>query len=108
MSNDKPSFGFPTPAKEIENVFTKTQAELAKAKTNWKTIHSMLYNQYAEYSDGIEPKVKSKTISTGEVAILLQLVIAVSVAKMGTELTEVHERLANCERQIKDLKLAKK
>jgi len=106
---DKESIGFPTPAKQLEASISKTQRELAKAKMDWLTLGKDAETKLSEIKDNIHKLLASKKHPQDALiffALTERLESLVSfVAKLGQQVVEAHERLANVEREIKNLKL---
>lgn len=107
MSVNKPSVGFTTPAKQIEDLFAGIQNELAKTKTDWQNLFKQFKQLYDEDRKKIlaAPRLEGETLSATELIGLSHLFDAVVLTRLGIEVTEVHERLAKCEKGIQDLKL---
>jgi hypothetical protein len=110
MSLNKPSVGFTTPAKQIEDLFAEAQNELAKTKTDWQNLFKQFDKLYDEERKRIveTPRPEGETLSDAELTGLSHLFNAVVLTRLGIELAEVHERLVKCEKGIQELKLARK
>ena len=94
----KGSIGFSTSSKALEDAFNKIQGELSEKKANWEMLE--------QHSDTIG-KIRDKD-ARFQFDIFTTGVILGAIAKLGIEITEVHERLAKVEKAIKELKLGLK
>jgi len=88
--NDKPPAGYPTPSKQLQDAFTKTQADLSNTKVKWTNVHST----YADI-------LRVTRSDSPDFNVILTVTM---LAKLGKEVTEVHERLAKLERTVATLK----
>ncbi len=107
MTEEKFKFGFTTRAGELEKAFTQIKKELEQKKVNWEKLQNE-YDPFFQalskaFSIGVDAKMEIpvEAFTFIEVSILIRL-----ACTLGIELSETHERLAGCEKTIKELKLA--
>jgi hypothetical protein len=108
MAKDKPSFGFTTSAKQIEDAFTKAQKELEKTRTDWNALRKHFIPLYKLDHDLIMKAAESRKITDIELVSLSHLFSTLLLTKLGVELAEVHTRLVKVEKRVEEIKLIKK
>jgi hypothetical protein len=109
MGSSKPNIGFKTPARDIQDAFAEVQKELAKTKVDWQNVHRLSYRLTGEYISDVKSRLNSgKIVPWSKIAVVMQSLTTIEISKLGIELTQVHERLAKCEKAIRDLKLVKR
>ena len=106
MAENKEPIGFPTQAREIEQAFTKVQRELEAKKTNWASLIEQFDPLQKKVDRVLKEMLDKGDLPTREGFIFYETnFLIILVCKLGTELTEMHERLTKCEKAIKNLNL---
>jgi len=106
MAKNEPGMGYHTPAREIEKAFAGAQNELTQKKINWNNLKTI----FDEGRDDMSKAIKKMTPDDPRFAVIITVIGIFFqtglICKIGTELTETHERITKCEKAIKELKIA--
>ena len=101
---EKRGIGFRTSSKQEEEAFAALQAELAKTKTNWETVFSKataMAQQTATLTDELikgDPEFAGSPLFV-QLHTLTEVRLTMSlVGKLGSELINLHERVARLEK----------
>ena len=96
MAQQKQPIGFRTSSKDLNDAFSKIQDSLSKKKADWQSINQDL----SEALDTARRTLGNKMNANAAIAVLT----FIHVAKLGVEITEIHERLAKLEKAVKESK----
>ena len=90
--------------RRMQEEFAEIRRGLRAEKTDWARLRSMAALRVVELHERMkqEPALTEFETAEGEHWIMMAL-----VTQLGMAVTETHERLANVEKAVKDLKLAK-
>lgn len=97
MAQQKQPIGFRTPSKDLNDAFSKIQDNLSKQKADWQAINQELID--ALFTG--KTTLGDDKLNSNAVMIILTFI---HVAKLGIEMTEIHERLAKLEKAVKESK----
>jgi len=108
MAEEKESMGFRTPAKDIQDTLVKVQAALSKAKADWASTKDVVDLEADKFYRIISEDLDSgEDVEPSMMVLFVALYLGSAICQLGVELTETHERLADCEKAIRELKLGK-
>ena len=107
---DKIKLGFGTPSGEIQDKFDKLQTILGGEKTHWEEVVALAKSEHERHSEDLRKNAKklNETQRLLKDSVLNHWHVILGIACLGVELTEIHSRLAKCEKNIDDLKLRTK
>ena len=108
MAEKKKLLGFKTPTFEIQEAFDEIRAQLDAVKIDWTEIRQVAKSAQSEAHKRCEAELKSSKTTTRLLDMAMHdweywFMIGI-IARLGIEITETHERLASCEKAIKELK----
>jgi len=108
MTKEKESIGFRTRAKEIQDTFAKVQAELSKTKADWAGMRASFAPLAQRMGEVLTKAAESGVEMPAHFHVTYEgLFLSSLISKLGMELIETHERLAACEKAIREIKLGK-
>lgn len=109
MSEEKRRAGFRTRAAELEERFAEVQAMLDTKKADWAKLKDYAAERWLETN-----KEATKILESGENLDVADSLIAAGfhwttiahIARLGLDTTETHDRLAQVENAVEELKFA--
>ena len=103
MEKQKPSLGFRTPSKEIQEAFDQIQSDLSKKTIDWQTLQ----DTFTSLSAVLKADMDNKRPNANQALTLLIAMAISGIARLGLELTETHGRLSKVEKAVKELQRGK-
>ena len=103
---EKGNMGFSTPSGDFQQSFERLRDELRHNRANWEEVEDIII-ELADMIVGVleANPLSPDTATPADAAALFGLGAMGYIAKVGNELTRVHERLARVEKSIHDLEL---
>jgi hypothetical protein len=113
MEESKDHMGYSTPAMQLEDSLERVKNLLESKKVEWITGIDAASKEILDIKANIQHVSVIKNPDAEHLLMLLALRIdflgtRVMLGKMALEINEVHERLANVEKRIEELKLVSK
>ena len=106
----KQRVGYRTSATELEDEFAEINKLLDAKKVEWDEIRKSAIEGLYKWMREFETREKSGCSSPGELQLLGRFMeywrIVNIIARLGVDITNIHERLVNVEKSVKDLNLS--
>ena len=105
------SLCFKTSATDLVDEFAEIHALLDTKKVAWAKIAKLALSRHIKIRQVLEAYIKKPKYSRNLACLLSESMvhwhITSIIGRLGVDITDIHERLANIEKDVKDLKLRK-
>ncbi len=109
MNEEKETIGYGTPAKRIQESFSKVRKKLEVQEGGWRELREFADSEHEKVMKNFQPKLQSPIPSADlfniETRLLEYWYMMSFIADLGLGVLSVHKRLAKVEKSLDEIKL---